>query len=259
MDWLTRAALACLLLSIHSPVSAQTSLARPWKLEAELGANLFFGASKQGAVLSRGKLEHKSARWELKLAVAYDYGEAQDGDGLRFVNKRSWLSQTSIDYLPQGIFNPFVFGIAEGSLQRQIEMRRSGGAGARVRFIDNARTLFDFSVAGSIEHTRPRINIPGEITKEAQSIGRWSARLGARHRFAEDRMQFDLVSFYKPSMDDFGADYTVEVTTSVQYALTSMLSLKLSLVDVYDNLAVSRGAPSNNDGQLFFGLLASVK
>jgi hypothetical protein len=246
------------LLTLALPCAAQSPV-RPWKLEGELGAAVFFGASDQVAVLSRGKLEHKSSRWELSLSGSYDYGEAEDPDAGRFVNKRAWLSRISVDHMPQSRVSPFVFGSAEGSLQRQLDARASGGAGARLRFIDTNRSRVDVSIAALYERTIPRDGIPGRPGVAPNSIGRWSGRFHANHRFAADRMQFDLVTFYKPGMDHFEADYSVELNSSLMYSLTRLLGLKLSMVYVYDSLAWTRGARSDHDGQLFFSVLASVK
>jgi len=253
-----RALVTIPVLSLALPVAAQPPV-RPLKLEGEIGASLSFGASEQAAVLSRGKLEHKGARWELSFSGSYDYGEAQDPDAGRFVNKRAWVSRLSVDHLPEGRFSPFVFGSAEGSLQRQIQTRASGGAGARYRFVDTDRSRIDLSIAALYERTKPRDGIPNRPDIAPSSIGRWSARLRAGHRFAADRMQYDLVSYYKPGMDRFEDDYSIEVTSGLLFNLTQVLALKLTLAHLYDSLAWTRGARSNHDGQLFFSVLANLR
>ncbi len=52
-------------------------------------------------------------------------------------------------------------------------------------------------------------------------------------------------------------DFTASSATSLAYELSEILSATLSLVDDHDSEARSRGARSNSDGQLLFGLLAS--
>jgi hypothetical protein len=136
------------------PVRAQD--ADTWKANAELGASVFFGASRQTAVLVRNRLEHDTQHLELAAGAAFDYGEAQDADGESFVNKRSWSTDFSADYLPGGRLSPFVFTTAEGSYERQIDLRVSGGAGGKYRFIDTERTRLDASVAALLERTSPR-------------------------------------------------------------------------------------------------------
>ena len=69
----------------------------------------------------------------------------------------------------------------------------------------------------------------------------------------------DLVSFYRPALETPARDFTVEVTSSVTFALTGEIGLKLSLADRFDSLAEERGAPDNHDGRLFFSLSAASR
>lgn len=248
-------ALLVVLCAGAAPGSAQAP-ARTWTFDAEVGASLLFGATEQSTVLSRARYEQKVPNWELGLSGTYDYGETDDPDDGRFVSKRAWSASINADYLPSGRFSPFLYATAEGSLQRQIDSRVSGGAGGRYRFVDTDHARVDISLAALLERTDSRKVDPG--MDDVSSIVRWSARFRARRTLDEERMTFDLVSFYKPRIGD-SEDYTVDVTASLQYALTSILGLKLSLVDTYDSLARSRGATSNNDGRLLFSVLASVR
>lgn len=252
-----RVGIALMMMIVAArPVAAQAADQRPWSFDAEVGASLLFGSTEQATVLSRARYELEVTRWELGVAGSYDYGETHDADDGRFVSKRAWSASLSADYMPDGRLSPFVYATAEGSLQRQIDSRVSSGVGGRYRFVDSENARVDFSLAALLERTAARD--PGPDDDPVTSIGRWSARFRARRTFAEDRMTFDLVTFYRPRIDD-GEDYTVEVTAGLQYALTSILGLKLSLVDTYDSRARSRGARSNNDGRLLFSVIASVK
>lgn len=252
--WPSGGWLAALVMATGA--AGQEAPARAWDFDGEIGASLLFGATEQATLLSRARYGLEVPSWELGLGGSFDYGEANEPEGGRFVSNRAWSLQGSADYQPEGTFSPFVFVTAQGSLQRQIDSRVSGGAGARLRFIDRDDARVDVSLAVLIERTDARMSDPGE--DDVTSIGRWSTRFRARRTFDEERMTVDLVSFFKPRMDDT-SDYTVEVTAGLQYALTSVLGLKLSLVDTYDSLARDRGALSNNDGRLLFSVIASVK
>jgi hypothetical protein len=70
-----------------------------------------------------------------------------------FVSKPSWSVGTSGDYLSGGRAGPFIFTAAEGSYERQIDLRTSGGAGAKYRFINNERTRLDVSLAALLDRT----------------------------------------------------------------------------------------------------------
>lgn len=226
---------------------------RPWSIEGELGASVFFGASEQTAVLFGSAFEHEDDAWDVSLAGTFSYGEAQDQDGMSFVNNRSWTALGGLDY-EAGPWSPFFFGSAEGSFERAIDLRMSGGLGGRYNFVRNERSRLDLSLALTAEYTRPRARV-GEVVED-NWLARWSVRGRARREFLADRGEFNLVAFYRPALGD-SDDYTIELDTSVSFALNHALSLKLSLVDRYDNLAVSRGARANNDGRIYFSLLAS--
>lgn len=244
-------------------VAAPTSLAAQdeggaWKLDGELGASLFFGASEQTTTTFRAAAERKSSLLEFSLGGEFAYGEAQDpASGDSFVNKRSWAASTALDYKPEGKVSPFLFADAEGSLERQIALRLSTGLGAKYRFVDTDETGLDVSLAALVERTEPREYQVGADT-DIETLARWSARFRARHAFSDGRTTFKLVTFYRPAFRDSG-DYTVDTDTSLAYALNQSISLKLSFVDKYDSLARDRGARSNNDGRLVFSVLASVK
>jgi hypothetical protein len=238
---------------IASAAAAQDE--RPWKYDAELGASVFFGASQQAAVLIRNRLDWSEDRLEFSASGGFDYGEAKDRDGDRFVSKRAWSVETSGDYLPGGRASPFIFATAEGSYERQIDLRTSGGAGAKYRFIDSERSRLDASVAALLERTAARARDGGE--SEVAAIGRWSGRVRAR-RAMGTAAEVQLVTFFRPNMSDFD-DHTWDLTASMQYALSDLLGLRVSLVNRYDSLAESRGARANHDGRLFFSILASVR
>lgn len=243
------------LVVFAGAAAAQDEPDRNWKLDAEAGASLFFGASQQVTTLSRIGWEWTQQRWETSAGGSFDYGETEDPERGRYVSKRSWTLSAAIDYLPNGRFSPFVFGTGEGSLKRQIDSRLSGGVGGRYRFVENDHARLDLSIAALLERTDARMPDPDdeEITVNA----RWSVRARARRSLAEDRLRFDLVTYYKPRFTRI-ADYTVQTNASMQFALTRIISLKLSLQDTYDSLAKDRGAVSNNDGQLLFSVLASI-
>lgn len=146
----------------------------------------------------------------------------------------------------------------EGSLKRQIDSRISGGAGGRYRFVETEQARLDLSLAALLERTDSRLDETESPDVDPITVNtRWSVRLRARRILSGERLRFDLVTFYKPRIDRM-ADYTVQVTASTQYALTDIISLKLSLLDNYDSLAKDRGARSNNEGQLVFSVLAGI-
>jgi hypothetical protein len=250
------ALLVLVAASPSAPASAQEAdHDGPWSWTSELGASLFFGAADQTALTLGGSAERTSEWLELSLGGAFAYGEAQNPDTREsFVNKRSWNAASSLDYRPQARVSPFVFVSGEGGLERQIDLRLSGGAGAKYHIVRSERSRLDASLAALVERTDPRVQA-GE-PDEIDTKGRWSARLRAGRTFAEGRTTFNLVGFYRPAFEDTG-DYTIELESSLAFALNQTVALKISVLDRYDSLAEDRGAASNNDGRLFVSVVAS--
>lgn len=236
-----------------APLEGQEEEERPWSIEGELGASIFFGASEQTAAVLRSAFEHKDEAWDVSLLGTFSYGEAQDQAGTSFVNNRSWTALGGLDY-DAGRWSPFLFGSAEGSFERAIDLRMSGGLGSRYNFIDDDPNRLDLSLALTAEYTRPRAR-ENEVVED-QWLARWSLRGRARRDFWTGRGEFNLIAFYRPAVNRV-EDYTLELDTSVSFALNNAFTLKVSLVDRYDNLAVSRGAAANNDGRIYFSFLAA--
>lgn len=244
-----RAAAVLVLLLPAAPLGAQEE--EGWAVEGEVGASLFFGNTEQATVTTRTDVERTETSWEFSLGGGFSYGEAQDDEGIVSVIKRSWEIDGSVDYEPFERWHPFVFGKVESSLEKQIDLRYDGGAGATYTVLRDERTRFDLSVALLAERTRPRVESEAPDT----TLARWSTRLRARRSWADDRLTVSSESVYRPQFRDF-ENYIVTSRSSLAFQLTEVVSLKLTFVDNYDSEAVARGARENNDGQLFFSVLS---
>ncbi len=243
---------AVALLTVAPALTAQESdEASPWKLEGEVGASLYFGASDQSTLLLKTGAERTSQRLVFGADGGFEYGEARVLEGDSYVNKRSWTSGLNLDYTPSGRVNPFLSLTGEGSFERRIDLRVSAGVGARYRFVRNEQGRLDLSLAALVERTDPREK---DEPEEIETLARWSARVRARRSMRAGGVVFDLVSFYKPAVDAPSTDFTIELTSSLTVALSRLVALKLSLADKYDSLAEDRGARANNDGRVFFSL-----
>lgn len=252
------AAVATMSLLAALPLLAQEDDGESqWTVEGEVGTSLYFGASDQTAFLINGEAEHESDDVVFGGEAGFEYGEARVLEGEPYVNKRSWSSKLNLDYAPGGRVNPFVSFTAEGSFERRIDLRLSGGMGARYQFVQGGSGRLDLSLSALVERTDPRSEV--DEPDEIELLARGSARFRARRSMREGGVVFDLVSFYKPALQEPSEDYTVEVTSSLTFALTNSVGLKLSLSDKYDSLAEDRGARDNHDGRLFFSLTAATR
>ena len=259
-DFITRFAaivselLLALLCLSPAAASAQDEPPPPprWSFESEVGASVFFGASDQTTVAAELGVDRRSTHFEVENAFSYLYGEGSDGEGNSFVNKRSWSVGSNLDYKGFSRVNPYVFANALSSLEKRIDLRAKGGAGAKFTVLDSDVSSLDFALAVLVEKTFE----DSEDNGDDELLGRWTGEMNYRRVFSEERVVFQAAADYNPVFDEF-ANYTIQVETSLAFRLSEIISLKLSVVDNYDSRAEKRGAGSNNDGRMLFSVLAA--
>jgi hypothetical protein len=235
------------------PTAQDTSPAAvDWSVDTEVGASVFFGAKDQTTVATKLGVDRDGEAFELEAELSFLYGESSDDEGDSFVNKRSWELESNLDYQGFSWVNPYFFGSALSSLEKKIDRRYKGGAGAKITVLDSEVSRLDFAVA-----------IMGEKTLEANGangdeefLGRWTGEMNYRRSFSDDRAVFRAGVDYNPGFRRFD-NFTFEAESSLALRISPIVSLKLSVEDNYDNRAKDRGALSNNDGRVLFSVLAS--
>lgn len=243
------------LLLLGAPALRAQEAAQPpsaWSFETEVGANVFFGATDQTTVSAAAGIDWKGSRFELENDLSYLYGEASDDTGATFVNKRSWLLGSTLNYRGFTWVNPFAFATVLSSLEKAIDHRYKGGLGAKLTAVDSETTRFDLSLGFLGEKTVQED--PENGTSDV--LIRWDAALGFRRAFSGERTIFEAKADYSPVFDD-RENYTVTAEAGIAFRLSEIVRLKLSVVDNYDSQATDRGARDNNDGQVLFAVLAS--
>lgn len=223
-----------------------------WKTEAEASASLFFGNTEQRLGALRSTVVRADSAIEGKVDVRFAYADQTTEDDDRGVTKRAWLATGTIDYRPFARISPFVIGNLESSLEQRIALRYSGGAGAKYTFLENERGEASFSLAMLAERTRVADGAP---EPERDALARWSARLRIERKLHE-RLRVTHLTFYQPEVSELDR-FTLSSTSSVAYELNRMLSATFSFLETYDSQATLRGARTNHDGQLLFGLLTT--
>lgn len=234
-----------------APPTALGAQERPWEFEGEVGGALFFGNTSQTTFTTRLATELADSVREFSVDGRFFYGHARTDEGRSFVNKRSWKVATSYTHEPSDRFSAFLSSDVEGSLERRIDRRYDLGLGAKMRLqrFDRGRT--DLSVTLLAERTEVRGS-----EEDDELLARWSARLRLRRSLADERLSFDSETQYRPEFDRPG-DFTLSSTSSLGFEVNRIVTLKLTFVDNYDSEARTRGADSNNDGQILFSVLSS--
>ena len=235
-------------LAAATPVGAQ-GLGR--HLKAEANANLSFGNVDQSTMLTRLGASSVDSLLELTTDGFFTYGETRV-DGTPSVNKRSWGASLNANLRPFSQLTPFMLASIESSLEKRIVRRYSGGGGAKLTFVKNAATSSDLSLALLAERT---VTAPSDTQRVEKVYARYSARYQLLRK-VDDRVNFSLLTFYRPEFSTLRR-FTSSANVALTYKLAKALALKATFVDNYDSEARGRGARSNNDGDVLFGLIAT--
>lgn len=245
---LITAALLAAPLVASDPLAAQ-GLGR--QLKAEANASLSFGNVDQSTVLTRLGASTVDSTLELSTDGYFTYGETRI-DGVPSVNKRSWGGSLSANLRPFSQLTPFMLASIEASLEKRIVRRYSGGGGAKLTFVKNENTSSDFSLALLAERT---VTAPSDTQRVEKVYARYSARYRLQRK-VDDKVTFSLLTFYRPEFS-VARRFTSSANVALTYKLARALALKATFVDNYDSEARGRGARSNNDGDVLFGLIAT--
>jgi hypothetical protein len=191
---------------------------------------------------------------EVQTSITFGYADAATDAGRRTVTARSYRFSLGVDQRPFARISNFVFASTEASLQQRVANRMNGGVGTKLTLQRRGDDDLSASLALLAERTRPMRSTAA--TSQTQSRVRWSFRLRIRRKI-NDAVHFSHVTFYQPSVDRV-ARYTTESNTAFDISLKENLALMSALRTRYDSEARQRGARSNHDGQLLFGVRASV-
>ena len=235
-------------LAAATPVGAQ-GLGR--HLKAEANANLSFGNVDQSTMLTRLGASSVDSTLELSSDGYFTYGETRI-DGVPSVNKRSWGGSLNADLYPFAQLTPFMLAGIESSLEKRIVRRYSGGGGVKLVFVKREGTSSDVSLALLAERT---VSAPSDTQRVEKVYARYSARYRLERK-VDDKITFALLTFYRPEFSALHR-FTSTANIAVTYKLAKALALKSTFVDNYDSEARGRGARSNNDGDVLFGLIAT--
>jgi hypothetical protein len=244
MRILAPAALLAVLVTSRSAAQATG-----WHSVVEASASTLFGATSQTLASLATAVSHNGQRLTADGSVKFRYGESEAEDQNTFVSSRSWAATMSVDALPEGRVSPFLLGSAEASLEKRIASRVSGGVGAKWVFAKSNTGTASASVAMLGERTAA---LNDTLAIRPVSLVRWSWRVKLDQRI-DDKLSLTHVTFYGPVFNTPGR-YTVTSTSVGSYALNKAVALTLTFVDNYDSQARARGAPTNNDGSLLFGV-----
>lgn len=244
------AAVAVGLTLAGAPLAAQTR----WERNLELAGNYLYGNTEQAIFSTRAGLSRADSLWGVRVDGRYLIG-ASSRNGDQVMDRRSWQLSASVDRRPEDTHVQFLLASVERSLELRIDQRVNAGVG--YKYVIDCDTVYklDVSVAVLAEVAalpQPVAGQPGPAPIVRNELARLSARLRYRNQFT-DRLNFDHVTWYRPELA--AADrFLASSVTALQYSLSKRAGLRLSFQNDYDSLARGRGARSNHNGQVLFGV-----
>ena len=240
--------------AVVSPPPAPSTTPWKWERSLEVAGNYLYGNNEQALFSTRTSVARSNDRWETRFDGRFLVG-ASNRAGDRVMDRRSWLVGVNVDRRPDDVWSQFFLASAERSFELRVDKRVTAGAG--VKYVIDCDTVYrlDLSVAVLGEANalpQPVAGQPGPAPIVRSELARLSGRLRYRNQFT-DRLNFDMVTWYRPelaALDRFLASGTV----GVQYQVNRIAGLRFSVQHDYDSLARSRGARSNQNGQVLVGV-----
>ena len=223
-----------------------------WNRTVEASANFLFGAADGRVGALAAAAGHADSALDFRTEARFNYAEAQDANGNVSVTARSSRFSLGVDHRPFGRVSPFATGTIEASYQQRVARRLSAGGGAKFTIVppgDNETSLSMAVLWAQTEALRPV-----EGVDAIETLARLSMRFHFNRKLTPT-LQLRHNTLWQPAAENLGR-HTTETTTGLGLAVNTALSLTLTLRDVYDSEATVRGAPSNHDGQLLFGIRA---
>lgn len=260
--------LALALLAGLSPsnirvLRAQGTPSVRWTGAAEANGSVLYGSASQRVISAAMSTQRLDDNMEARLDAQASYGDSRRVDGsARDVIVRTSSLRGSLDLMPASRWSPFGFASVASSLQQRYTYRLNVGAGAKYTFWrpNPARAAFpedaSVSVAALFEDTRTR-RVASIDTRASGRRARWSVRARYRRQLAP-ALRLTHTTYYQPSVSEPGR-YTVDASTVLGIPLREHLDLTITHRERLDSEATARGAPSNRDGQLLFGVRAQIR
>ncbi|MFP5354121.1 MAG: DUF481 domain-containing protein [Gemmatimonadota bacterium] len=241
--------LAVAAFVVATPTASAAQGKKPQTGVIEASASLFQGNADQRAIFTRGELGHADSTWQLRGSLSFGYADAARDSLPRNVTKRTWLGAMSLDYRPFDHLSPFLFVNYESSFEKRVLDRVGVGVGGKAVLMQTGATEANVSLAMLAERLRPSRLSPDTATVSA---ARWSGRARFRHQF-DPRLKLAHTTFWQPRVSDLES-FTVNSTSELSFAVRQSTSFTISYQSLYDSAARDRGARSNNDAQVLFGI-----
>lgn len=198
------------------------TLSDRWRMAAELSLTDQSGNRMLRLLTGGLRVSHREKEaFELDGSIQSRYGMSEG----ETVARNHYLS-LSFGLHPADTWSPFLYLTAERDPFKRLDLRFSGGAGAKLRPFDIApsdEVSMSLALLYSSENLRPSESDPNPLDR---NVGRWSLRIHAAHVVSET-LRVQQLATYEPVWDHM-ADYLLRSETGARVHLTERLALSVT-------------------------------
>jgi putative salt-induced outer membrane protein YdiY len=196
--------------------------ANPWKVAAEMSFTDQSGNRVLRLLTSGLKVAHRDRdRYELDGRIESRYGKSE-GE----VVARNQYASVALDLQPNSAWSPFLFSNAERDEFKRLNLRFSGGAGARYTLWADPGVQNTASVSLALLYSfEDLIATEAQPFAPSRSLARWSLRVKGNQSLREG-FTVQHTMFYQPVWDEM-ADYLLRSDTGAKVLLTRRLALSV--------------------------------
>jgi hypothetical protein len=205
-----------------------------WNTELQFGLNLRYSSKDQEEALVIAKSTYARPPFRHILDYNFTYGQTE---GIVSGNKMTASEKTEFD-LSKKIY---LFNLVGGGYDviRKIDWQYEISPGMGVKLIERTNFVFKSEI-GFTYQDQFRVDEPRQRT--------YSARLAELFTWrVSDKLTADGKAEFFANMQQFG-EYRLRLEGTVRYAISSILSLNLVVIDLYDTLPP--GGVQSNDLQI---------
>ncbi len=243
--------LLALMVAGHALAAQSSRIERT----VDIAGNYLYGNNDQLILSARAGISARDTLYGFRFETRYLIG-VSGTNGVRRMDRRSWLVSGSLDRRPEDQHSQFVVASVEQSFELRINNRINAGVGYKYLIDCDTTYQLDASAAivGEWSSLPPNTTLGAGAGVQRSQLLRFSNRLRYRNQFT-DRMNLDHVTLIRPQIDDW-SNFLGSSQTSLGYLLGSRTSLRLSFQNDYDSRSRARGARSNHNGQMLVGVTA---
>ncbi len=231
---ITREVVILMFLLNWGTVNAQLndSDSIPLQIKFNATASVLDGNVARTLLLNRLELAHSNQVWGISSRNDYQYGRT------RYVLTENDVISYNFLYLhPLRKVYPYMMGLFETNLRRNIEFRYQVGPGVSWNLVDKHGSMLKVSMTGTYEHTRyGGMTFEDEKYNGSNTIETWraTARVFGKH-ILKSKLRLSYELWWQQSVQD-RVNYRFHTEEALEFPVTKHVAFRTALRYSYENI-----------------------